>query len=671
MSEYTYDEEGFNFFYFLLSVLSLCLIPITGHSIYSLWQSTHKTTEKNMCHCGTCTKERIKSQESKPNKVKQSLTSPKFLFIVFGWIAVGLLAYQVSLAEPAKAKWDPYQILDISEGATLPEIKKVYRKLSLVYHPDKAPEDKHKEYEETFIQISKAYQVLTDDDIRKNYEQYGHPDGKQSFSMGVALPRTLVEGGNSKFVLFFYAIAFGLGLPFYIARWWNNSRRQTKDNILNSTMGVFVKGLKEQDGFKELIKVLSGAYEFQENVAIHAGEEQLLKQVDTIIHDELENRFGEKYERSDNSIALYRRKARTLLYAHFLRIDLASKNAGAEILEEDQKYIVKRSVHILQGLLQIATVKQWLNVAILIMNLQQDLLQGLYPGDASVKQLPHINNQLLRRYNRSKKVQINNVQQLLNLSEPERKSLLSPLSDSEYLDVIEVAQRVPRLSVQKALFKVIGDKIITTGAIITFVLKLKNGQVDSVETQVGSNDDHESEDEDEFDEQGNTKVKKDDDDSSIKLPMAHTPYYANEKKPYWWIFLGDPKVNRILVPPRKVTDIVDEKTIRVPFAGPPKPGTYTFSLFVKSDTYAGTDILQDIQLTIQDPTDLPPEDDVDDSISEPEEDSIAGQMKMMREQGLASALAGGANGDDAKAAQGQKGDDNDSDSDSDSSSDEE
>lgn len=57
---------------------------------------------------------------------------------------------------------------------------------------------------------------LTDDDIRKNYEQYGHPDGKQSFSMGVALPRSLVEGGNSKFVLIFYAIVFGFGLPYYI-----------------------------------------------------------------------------------------------------------------------------------------------------------------------------------------------------------------------------------------------------------------------------------------------------------------------------------------------------------------------------------------------------------------------------------------------------------------------
>jgi translocation protein SEC63 len=194
--------------------------------------------------------------------------------------------------------------------------------------------------------------------------------------------------------------------------------------------------------------------------------------------------------------------------------------------------------------------------------------------------------------------------------------------------------------------------------------------VQSLDAEEASGDE-ESGDEDEFDEQGNTKVKKEDDDGTGGLPLAHTPYYPNEKKPYWWIFLGDPKVNRILVPPRKVTDIVDEKTIRVPFAGPPKPGTYTFSLFVKSDTYAGTDILQDIQLTIQDPTDLPPEEDVDDSISEPEEDSIAGQMKMMREQGLASALAGGSHNEDGKGGQGQKQGNDDSDSDSDSSSDEE
>jgi preprotein translocase subunit Sec63 len=58
-------------------------------------------------------------------------------------------------------------------------------------------------------------QRLTDDDTRKNFEEFGHPDGKQSFTMGVALPKGLVEG-NGFFVLSFYALAFGLGLPYFI-----------------------------------------------------------------------------------------------------------------------------------------------------------------------------------------------------------------------------------------------------------------------------------------------------------------------------------------------------------------------------------------------------------------------------------------------------------------------
>lgn len=377
--------------------------------------------------------------------------------------------------------------------------------------------------------------------------------------------------------------------------------------------------------------------------------------INNSIAEELENRLGEKFDRLDTSVPTYRRKARTLLYAHFLRIDILAKG-GSKALLKDQKFIVDKSIHILQGLMQIATVKQWLSSTCVLMELQQHLLQATYPGEASIKQLPHITNALLRKYYRSKKVNVSTVQQLCAMSETERKQLLKPLSDAEYLDVMEVAHRIPKLTVKKAVFKVIGDKIITTGAIITFILKLQNGEVTSVETTqdvAKANDDEEEEEEE---DEAIVSPKDDKKKDTKSLPMAHTPYYPGEKKPCWWIFLGDPKVNRILVPHKKVTDIVDEQTIKIPFPGPPKPGVYTFSLYVKSDTYTGTDILQDIKLKVQDPSELPEEEPVDDSISEPEEDSIAGQMKMMREQGFATALAGGSK--DKK----EENDDSDSDS---------
>ncbi|KAI9316197.1 Sec63 Brl domain-containing protein [Dichotomocladium elegans] len=655
MAEYAYDEEGFNFYYFLISVLSLVLTPVTLHSIYSGWKAARSRSEKDLCQCHTCQKERLELSKTRPNRALQ-VFKPKILFLIAGWVAVTLLAYQVSFAEAPKQHWDPYEILGISEGATTQEIKKVYKKLSLIYHPDKAQPGTEKESEDRFIQISKAYQVLTDDDVRKNYEMYGHPDGKQSYSVGVALPKTLVEGGNSKYVLAFYALIFGFGLPFYTARWWYNSRRQTKDRILNSSMRVFVKDLKENTDFKSLVNILAAAHEFKENIPTRPNDARALKAINIAISEELDNRFGEKFERIIESMPEYRRKARTLLYAYFLRVDL-NKVCGSDSkgMDQDQRFVVERSIHLIQGLLQIAIVKQWLGAATCIMEMQQHLLQATYPGEPSVKQLPHITTPLLRRYYRNKKKHIHSIQQVLALDASERKALLGNMTDEQRLDVIDVAKRIPRLAVSKATFKVVGDKIITPGAVVTLILKLRNMDATIPEKEIKAEED-DGEEEDILDDAGNVVIK----EENGTLPYAHTPHYPGEKKPYWWIFLGDPKVNRILYAPKKVTDITDEQTIQITFPGPPKPSTYTFSIYVKSDTYTGTDIMQDIKLVVHDQAELPPEEEVDDSISEPEEDSIAGQMKLMREQGLASALAGGQKANDGRK---QAADDSDSDSD--------
>ncbi|MCM8784163.1 MAG: molecular chaperone DnaJ [Candidatus Omnitrophica bacterium] len=72
------------------------------------------------------------------------------------------------------AKRDYYEILGVDKRASKEEIRAAFRKLAMQYHPDRAPQDKKKEAEEKFKEISEAYAVLSDDQKRAQYDQFGH-----------------------------------------------------------------------------------------------------------------------------------------------------------------------------------------------------------------------------------------------------------------------------------------------------------------------------------------------------------------------------------------------------------------------------------------------------------------------------------------------------------------
>ncbi len=75
-------------------------------------------------------------------------------------------------------KRDYYEVLGVDKGADKKEIKKAYRKLAMKYHPDV---NKDSDAADKFKEISEAYAVLSDENKRNTYDQFGH-SGMNGFS---------------------------------------------------------------------------------------------------------------------------------------------------------------------------------------------------------------------------------------------------------------------------------------------------------------------------------------------------------------------------------------------------------------------------------------------------------------------------------------------------------
>lgn len=103
------------------------------------------------------------------------------------------------------SKRDYYEVLQISKSASAEEIKRAYRKLAVQYHPDKNPGDSSAE--EKFKELGEAYDVLSNEQKRAAYDQFGHA----AFEPGGAGARGGGGGGGFHDPFDVFREAFGSG----------------------------------------------------------------------------------------------------------------------------------------------------------------------------------------------------------------------------------------------------------------------------------------------------------------------------------------------------------------------------------------------------------------------------------------------------------------------------
>jgi len=532
------------------------------------------------------------------------------LFTTAGWILFGYMVYLIATVKVENNFWDPYKILGISLSATPKQIRSHYKRLSLKFHPDKIKPTENQTMESLvshFVELTKAYKSLTDDDIRKNFEEFGHPDGKQDFSVGIALPKWIIQGQNSAYVLGVYALFIGVLLPYYVGRWWNGSKQLTKDGIRIRSAETFFRNfsdhieprvatemIAQSDEYRVAYKNIKGLGELQKKVKVH--------------HSSLDIRGN-----------AWARKSLALFWAHLNRIDLGSKD-----LEKDKLVLLEDALRLQRGMLTIALAFGHLQPILTAMNLSQSIIQAIPIGGSPLLQITGITKDIVDKIH-ARRPDIQTVNDLMSLDKSEQRFLLEDLDEKAFNEAIGAAKHIPVLDVVNSYFKVPGDNIVAPGAIVQFIVRAQTlipGERKPVAESDLIDQHAEHADVDSCCSKKKSKSKNDE--------QAHAPLYPKQHIPRYWIFIGDAKQDRLIVPPTLVPSVGSQiETMSLQFQVPSSPGLYTFQAYIKSDSYLGIDHILNVQLHIEEASKLQ-EIIHDDEISEPEEDSIAGQLNQMK-----------------------------------------
>lgn len=623
MANYHYDEAGNMAAYFVISVLVIILLPVTFSSLASV--SSKRPELDSGCQCTPC----LQRRADVSRRQRSSLLSPKFtrkaLLITVGWAAVAFLSFKAAHAELENKVYNPFEILQIGTGATEKEIKSHFKKLSRLYHPDKVKATINETVEDIanrFVDITKAYKSLTDETIRRNWELFGHPDGRQEVSMGIALPKWVIEGKNNIWVLGVYGILFGGALPTLVGRWWFGNRQKTKDGINAKTAAAFFKALTDSSGMKEVIGALGQAYRWE---AIWAGTAAGLEELEKQIHEKMGDQWREVKDlvASGGKCEGTEQRALVLLYAHFLRLQISN-----EALKQEQAKLLLQAPMLLNALLGISAARSWLSPTLMVMRLHAYVTQALLPGKTVAPQ-----------------AQLPGFEGDENASEgKDLASFISRLEDEGDSRITEARKAVEgwsRLDVVDMTFKVIGERLVTPSSIVFLLVKLRlrrplqSDAPSSISEKSAKAIREDREKDDKF-----LNSRKDAEDIEGATPVwAHAPHWPGLRKPGWWLVLADDKSNRIVVPPMKISDVPasspekerDYRSYKLQFQAPPNVGLFTWKVYLVSDTFVGEESCQDISLKIDDISALNAEEQTaEDEISDPEEDSLAGQMAAMR-----------------------------------------
>jgi translocation protein SEC63 len=440
MAHRQYDTSAF--YYFALTIIALLLIPTTIGIIKDflyIFPSFNPIYKKLLA---TSTSQAQLQRVASAHTGFGKLNNKKFIRnVIFLIVLIFLLSFvsHLILNDGDVEQFDPYKILGISIGTTTAEIKKAYRKLSLKYHPDKNIGDKFAE--EMFMTIAKAYEALTDEEAKANYEKYGNPDGRQATELSIGLPSFLLD--YPKVVLVLYLITMIIGIPAFVFTFYNRESKKERRNMsVKETIVECMKSQKNKVNIVELCAVSRDCIDVVANSAVLPDRvEELSKKL---------GKFMPKI--SEDNLSWFQEDHLTMYCYCLLHVYLL-RNADEIGLTQNERLLMHQVALKVPAVLSIIMYlfmdEELFDPILLVMKFQQSFIQGVWNADAFSRdstnkynlcpyyQLPHLFGMSAE--------ELNSVNFKEFLENPNNHQVVESLSKNQVADVTKAVAQIPRI----------------------------------------------------------------------------------------------------------------------------------------------------------------------------------------------------------------------------------
>ncbi|CAH8275891.1 unnamed protein product [Arabidopsis lyrata] len=656
-------ESEENSVLFPIFILTMMAIPLVPYTFVKLSRAFSKKQRSIHCQCLEC--DRSGKYKRSISQRISSFTSCSNLTVVLLWIVMIFLIYYTKNISRESQLFEPFGILGLEPGASDSEIKKAYRRLSIQYHPDKNPDPEANKY---FVEsIAKAYQALTDPLSRENFEKYGHPDGRQGYTMGIALPQFILNmNGDSGGVLLLCTVGLCILLPLVIASvyLWRSSK-YTGNHVKLQTRQAYFELLQPTLTPSKVMEIFIKADEYAE-IPVRKTDDESLQKLYTSVKNEL-NLDPKKLKQEE---AKFWKKNPAIIKTELLiQKQLTRESSVLSLtLQRDFRRVLEFAPRLLEDLMKMAVIPRneqgrgWLRPALGVMELSQCIVQAVplsarkssSEDIAPFLQLPHFNESIAK----SIALQVKSFQKFQELSLEERSKLLrevASLSEPDVQDIEKVLEMIPSLKIGITC-KTEGEEGIQEGDIMTvqswITLKRPNGLIGAI---------------------------------------PHSPYFPFHKEENFWVLLADSNnvwffqkvsfmdeagaiaaasnaITETMEPlgasVKETNDAVKEAVEKVKSGSrlvmgrllAPGEGTYNLTCFCLSDTWIGCDQKTSLKVKVlkrtrdlegenaeeglEDDEDEIEEEDYESEYSEDEEDKKRGSKKKVNKKESSSEESG-------------------------------